>query len=138
MSIPAESDAERKAANQSIGELFSEVSNDLSLLMRQEVELAKVEIQDSARRAGKGVGMLSGAGLAGYFALFFLTVAVCWGLAQFIGLGWSALVVAVIYAIVAAVLAFSGKKQLESVKGAPQTIETAKQIPEALKPEERP
>lgn len=124
------------APKQSIGELLSEVSRDFSTLMRQEVELAKAEVKESATRAGKGAGMLGGAGVAGHMALLFLTIAVWWGLGELIGWGWSAVIIAVIYAIVAAVLATQGRKQLKSVQGAPQTAETVKKIPEALKPEE--
>ena len=48
----------------SVGEAFSEVAADLSTLMRQEVELAKAELRQSATRAGKGAGMLAGAGVS--------------------------------------------------------------------------
>ncbi|MDX6326082.1 MAG: hypothetical protein QOK15_2436, partial [Nocardioidaceae bacterium] len=51
----------------SIGGLVSDISADISTLMRQEVALAKAEIQDSAKKAGKGAGMLAGAGVAGHF-----------------------------------------------------------------------
>lgn len=129
-------DATGGPPKQSIGELLSEVSRDFSTLMRQEVELAKAEVKESATRAGKGAGMLGGAGVAGHMALLFLTIAVWWGLGELIGWGWSAVIIAIIYAIVAAVLATQGRKQLKSVQGAPQTAETVKKIPEALKPEE--
>lgn len=136
MSIPAQPDpVEQKAVNNSLGELLSEVSNDLSTLIRQETELAKAELRESAKRAGKGAGMMGGAGLAGYLALLFLTIAIWMGLALLVGLGWSALIIAVVYGVVAAILFFSGKKKLETVEGAPQTVETTKQIPDALKPD---
>ena len=57
--------------------------------MRQEVELAKAELRESATRAGKGAGMFGGAGLAGYFVLLFLSIAVWWGLGDHLGRGWS-------------------------------------------------
>lgn len=135
MSIPAQDPVEQKAENSSLGQLLSEVSNDLSTLIRQETELAKAELRQSAKKAGKGAGMLGGAALTGYLALLFLTIAVWMGLALLVGLGWSALIIAIVYAIVAAVLFFAGKKKLESVEGAPRTVETTKQIPEALKPD---
>ena len=72
--------------------------------MRQELELAKAELQQSASRAGKGAGMLGGAAVAGYFVLLFLSVALWWAIGSATGLGWSALIVAVIWAIIAAVL----------------------------------
>ncbi|GAP56515.1 hypothetical protein AHiyo6_30800 [Arthrobacter sp. Hiyo6] len=94
-----------KADNASLGELLGDVTKDLSTLMRQEVELAKAELKQSASRAGKGSGMLAGAGVAGHFVLLFLSLALWWALGTMMGLGWSAVVVAVIWAIIAAILA---------------------------------
>jgi hypothetical protein len=117
----------------SVGELIAEITQDLSDLVRQEAELAKAEIRQSASRTGKGAGMLGGAGLAGYLVLLFLSIALWWGLGNEIGRGWSALVVALLWAVVAAVLAMVGRKKLKEVRGIPRTTETAKQIPDALK-----
>jgi len=117
----------------SVGQLLGEISGDLSTLMRQEVELAKSEIRQSATRAGKGSGMLAGAAVGGHMVLLFLSIALWWGLGNAIGRGWSALVVAVIWAIIAAILALMGKSQLKSVQGLPKTTDTAKKIPDALK-----
>ena len=69
----------------SLGELFGEVSKDLSELVRQELALAKAEATQTATRAGKGVGMFAGAALGGYFVLLFLSVAGWWGLGDAIG-----------------------------------------------------
>jgi hypothetical protein len=116
-----------------VGELFADISRDLSTLVRQEMELAKVEMRESATRAGKGAGMLAGAGVAGHFVLLFLSIAGWWGLGNVIGRGWSALVVAVVWAIIAAVLAARGRREMKQVKGIPQTTQTAREIPDALK-----
>ncbi len=129
-----ETPAEEKAEHTSLGDLLGDVSRDVSTLMRQEVALAKAEIKESATLAGKGAGMLAGAGVAGHFVLLFLSVAVWWAIGSLTGLGWAALIVAVIWAIIAAILAVVGKKNLKSVKGAPQTAETVKEIPQTLKP----
>ncbi|MEA3552183.1 phage holin family protein, partial [Pseudarthrobacter sp. C1] len=69
------SEAHLKAENASLGELLGDVTRDLSTLMRQEVELAKAELKQSATKAGKGSGMLAGAGVAGHFVLVFLSLA---------------------------------------------------------------
>lgn len=131
--------AEEKAANSSLGELLSDVTADLSTLMRQELELAKAEATQSAKRAGRGAGLYAGAGVAGHFVLLFLSIALWWALGAYaIGLGWSAVVVAVIWAIIAAVLASRAKKDLQSVKGMPRTADSVKKIPESLKPSEEP
>ncbi|MFG6402833.1 phage holin family protein [Microbacterium sp. P04] len=125
--------SEQKAANQSLGELLGEVTGDLSTLMRQELALAKAELSQSASRAGKGAGLLGGAGYAALMAVFFLTVALWWALGLLVGLGWSAVIVAVLWGIVAAVLYQSGRKKLKEVQGAPKTVETIKRIPDAVK-----
>jgi hypothetical protein len=130
------SEAHMKADNASLGELLGDVTRDLSTLMRQEVELAKAEAKQSASRAGKGAGMLAGAGVGGHFVLLFLSLALMWALGAIMPLGWSALIVAVVWAIIAAVLASIGRKELKQIKGLPQTGETLSEIPPTLKPGE--
>jgi hypothetical protein len=109
------------------------VAEDLSTLMRQEVELAKAEIRQSATRAGKGAGMLAGAGLGGYMVALFVSVAAWWGIGDSTGHGWSALIVAAIWLIIAAILGLFGRRALTAVSGAPRTVQTAKKIPDALR-----
>ena len=108
--------AHAKADSTSLGDLLGEVTRDMSTLMRQEVELAKVEAKQSATRAGKGAGMLAGAGVAGHFVLLFLSLALWWALGELMGLGWAGVVVAVIWGIVAAVLASIGRKELNATE----------------------
>jgi hypothetical protein len=118
----------------SIGQLFGEISKDLSTLMRQEIALAKAEATQSAKKAGKGAGMFAGAGYAGHLTVLFLSFALWWALGYlFDNLAWAALVVAVIWGIVAAVLALRGKKEIKQVQGVPQTADTVKKIPDALR-----
>ncbi|MCO4238253.1 phage holin family protein [Pseudarthrobacter raffinosi] len=133
---PPPSAAHAKADNTSLGDLLGEVTRDLSTLMRQEVELAKAELKESASKAGRGGGMLAGAGVAGHFVLLFLSIALWIALGELMGLGWSAVVVAVIWGVIAAVLASIGRKELKTVRGMPQTAETLQEIPPTLKPGE--
>jgi hypothetical protein len=126
--------AHAKAETNSLGDLLGDVTRDLSTLMRQELELAKAEAKQSATKAGKGGGMLAGAGVAGHFVLLFLSIALWYALGELMGLGWSAVVVALIWGIIAAVLASTGKKELNAIKGMPQTVETVQEIPPTLKP----
>ena len=128
--------AEIKAENESLGDLLSQVTKDISVLMRHEVELAKAALKETGTRAGKGAGMLGGAGVAGHFVLLFLSLALWALIAGWIGWAWSGLIVAVIWAIIAAILYSVGRKQLKTVEGMPQTAESVKQIPETLKPSE--
>jgi len=67
-------------------------------------------------------------------AVFFLSVALWWALGYLVGNAWSAVIVAIIWAIVALILYLVGRRQLETVKGVPQTVATVKEIPETLKP----
>ena len=131
---PLPTAAHAKAETSSLGDLLGEVTRDMSTLMRQEVELAKVELKQSATRAGKGAGMLAGAGVAGHFVLLFLSLALWWALGDVMGLGWSGVVVAIIWGVVAAILAAIGRKELNAIKGMPQTAETLQEIPPTLKP----
>jgi hypothetical protein len=126
--------ARAKADTSSLGDLLGDVTRDMSTLMRQEVELAKVELKQSATRAGKGAGMFAGAGVAGHFVLLFLSLGLWWALGDLMGLGWSAVVIAVVWGIAAAILAALGRKELNAIKGMPQTAETLQEIPPTLKP----
>lgn len=121
------------SSSRSLGELLSEVTEDLSTLMRQEVALAKAEATQSAKRAGKGVGMFVGAVIAAHFVLLFLSIALWWGLGDSLGHGWSALIVAVLWGVVGAVLYLVGKKALAEVRGLDRTTETVAKIPNAIK-----
>ncbi|MBT1635412.1 phage holin family protein [Clavibacter tessellarius] len=126
--------SEEKAATTSLGDLLGNVTKDVSTLMRQEIALAKAEISDSAKKAGKGAGLLGGAGYAGLMAVFFLSVALMVGLGYlFDDQAWGAVVVAVIWAVIGLVMYLQGRKQLRTVQGAPRTAESVKKIPEAMK-----
>ena len=112
----------------SVGSLVSEVTRDLTALFRQELELAKAEIKEEVAKAGKGAGLLGGAGFAGYLLLLFLSLALMFGLWAWMPLGWAALIVAVLWGIVAAVLYTRGRRSLAEVSPKPErTIETMKE-----------
>lgn len=132
--VPPPVGTDEAAGRPSLGDLISAATQDLSLLLRQEVELAKAELAQSAKRAGAGGGMLAGAGVAGHFVLLFASLALWWALP--IGKAWSAVVVALIWGVVAAVLAARGRHELRRIQGAPRTAETVKKIPNALKGDE--
>jgi len=134
---PLEQDAE-PGRTPSLGELVSDIAQDLSTLMRQEVELAKAELRQSAKQAGKGAGLLGGAGIAGHLVLVFVSVAAWWGIGDYTGHGWSALIVAAVWAVIAAVLATVGRRELAETPGAPRTAATVKRIPDALKGHDAP
>ncbi|MGY1619396.1 phage holin family protein [Geodermatophilus sp. SYSU D00691] len=119
----------------SVGQLIGEVTKDLSVLMRQELELAKAELKVEAKKAGQGAGMFGAAGFAGYMLLLFLSIALWWALENVMDAGLAALIVAIIWGIVAAVTYSMGRKKFRQVNPKPErTVETLQQVPSALKP----
>lgn len=117
----------------SIGSVLGDITANISTLMQQEVALAKAELRQSSTQAGKGAGLFAGAAVAGLLLLVFISLSAMWGLGQFIENQWSSLVVAVVWAIVAVVLALAGKKELERIRGLKNTTETLSKVPNALK-----
>ena len=127
-------DARPSVSGTSVGELIGEVTSDLSTLMRQELELAKAELKVEAAKTGKAAGMLGGAGFAGYMVALFLSIALWWALANGMDEGWAALIVAVIWAVIGAVLFVLGRKRMRDVNPKPErTVQTLKEVPDALK-----
>jgi ABC-type multidrug transport system fused ATPase/permease subunit len=116
------------SADTSLGDLINRLTTDLSRLMRAELALAKAETKEEALRAGRGAGLLAGAGVGANLALTFISLAVMFALGAVMDLGWAALIVAVVWAVVAAVLGGSGRKAVRTVRPTlPQTTETLKE-----------
>ncbi len=114
-------------SDKSLGELVSTATRELSALVRNEVQLAKVEIKQEVTAAGKGAGLLGGAGFLGVLALVFLSVSAAYGISWLgVPLGCAFFTVGALYAIAAAVLALTGKKNLQKVGPPEKTIETVK------------
>jgi hypothetical protein len=112
----------------SLGELFSHLTSDLTAIVRDEMQLAKVELKEEVGRAGRAGGLLGGAAFAGYMVVVTLSFALAWGLAEVMAVGWAFLIVAVIWSVVGAFLYLRGREQLDTVKLVPeQTVETLKE-----------
>ena len=122
-------------SERSFGELMGDVSQDLSTLVRQELELAKAELTEQAAQAGKAGGMFAGSAVAGHMVLLFLSIAAWWGLSNVMDGGWAALIVAAVWAVVAAVLYVTGRSRWSQVRGLKRTVETVKDIPGAMRPD---
>jgi len=71
----------------SLGDLFSDLSRETTTLVRQEVQLAKAELTQSATEVARGIGMLLAGGAIAYAGLLFLLLAIVFGLIQ---AGWDA------------------------------------------------
>jgi xanthine/uracil permease len=113
----------------SLGDLFSDLSRETTTLVRQEVQLAKAELTQSATEAARGIGMLVAGGAVAYAGLFFLLLAIVFGL---IDAGWdawlSALVVGLVVVAIGAVLVLRARESLKPANLAPQkTVETLKE-----------
>jgi hypothetical protein len=122
------SDGTQQHDDRSLGQIVSDVAQDLSTLVRQELDLAKTEVKQEAGRAGRGVGLLGGAGVAGHLALIFVSLCAVFVLNDAVPLEIAALIVAVVWAIVAAVLAQIGKKALDRTNPAlPETQRSLKE-----------
>ncbi len=102
---------------QSLGSLVSGVTEDLSTLVRGEIELAKTELRDSAKTAASGSGMLIGAAVMGFLGLIFLLLTLAWVLVQ-LGLPtWAGFgIVTLLLILLTVALGLFGKKRLEAVK----------------------
>jgi hypothetical protein len=111
-----------------MGDLLKQLAQETSTLVRQEMELAKAEVSEKGRQAGKGVGMFGAAGIVGLLALGALTAAAILALDLAVA-GWlAALIVAAVWAATAGLLALAGKGRVqEATPPAPQTVETVKE-----------
>lgn len=101
------------ASQASIAELVQQLSEQTSLLARQEVELAKAELTEKGKRAGIGVGMFGGAGVFVFYALGALTAAAILGLSKAVAAWAAALIVAAVLGVLAGILALQGKNKVE-------------------------
>jgi MFS family permease len=113
----------------SMGELFKDLSAETSTLIRQEMALAKAELSEKGKEAGKGAGLFGGAGVVGLLAGGALTAAIIALLDKAMDLWLAALIVAVVYGAIAAVLAMRGKQEIQ--QAAPpvpeQTVDSVKE-----------
>jgi hypothetical protein len=111
-----------------IGELVNELSSQTSTLIRKELELARAELQQKGKVAGKGAGMLGGAAIAALLTAGALTAALIALLDKAVAMWIAALIVMALWAIVALVLGRAGQKSLQrATPPAPQTVETVKE-----------
>jgi Putative Actinobacterial Holin-X, holin superfamily III len=114
--------------DRSIGELVGDLSQQTSTLVRKEIDLARAELQEKGKVAGKGVGMLAGAGAAGLLALGALSAGLIALLDKATATWVAALIVMALWAVVAAALARAGQSALKrATPPVPQTVETVKE-----------
>ncbi|MFW5943089.1 MAG: phage holin family protein [Chloroflexota bacterium] len=118
----------------SLGELFDELTAEARTLVRQEVQLAKLEMSEKARDAGRDVTFLIMGGAVAYAGLLALVYAAILGLGEVVGNGWSALIVGVVVAGIGYLLLQKGLSDLKRVDPVPQrTLETLREDQEWMK-----
>ena len=103
------------ADGRSLGEVVGDIANDLTTLVKQEIELAKTEAKTEAAKAGKGVGLFGGAGIAGHLALLFLSLTLMFLLDSWMHTALAALLVTLLWVVAAAVMALVGRRELKSM-----------------------
>ena len=114
--------------DRSLGQIVGDISQNLSALVRQELDLAKTELRQEAKTAGMGLGMLAGAALTGLLVLIFLSWALTWLLDNWMPVELAALITALVWAVVTGVLAGTGRKKLQQASPQlPQTQQTLKE-----------
>ena len=125
--------------DRSLGELLKQLSHETTQLVHQELELAKAELTQKGKQAGAGAGLFGGAGAIGLAALGALTACFILALNAVMPAWLAALIVAVVYGIIAFVLVKQGQAKMKAA--APpvpeQTIETVKEDVEWAKTQMR-
>jgi uncharacterized membrane protein YqjE len=122
---------------QSIGHAVAEISEKASLLVREEIELAKTEISQKATRLGKGAAVAAAAGVFAFLGLIMLMHTIAWFLAWLIGdeIFWGFLITTAFFFLIAGIAAFIGIRWIK--RGAPPTpdmaIDEAKKIRETVR-----
>jgi len=114
--------------DRSLGELFAELSRQTSTLIRQEVALAKAEMKEKGKEAGKDIGMMAAGGALAYAGLLALIAAIIIALANVVAWWLSALIVGIVVVAIGALMIQRGMSALKESGVAPeQTIETLKE-----------
>ena len=113
----------------SLGELFGKLSNETSTLIRQEMELARAEMTEKGKEAGKGAGLFGGAGAVGLLGAGALTAGIILLLDLAIAAWLAAILVGLVYVGVAALLGLKGRDRMQAASPPvpEQTVETVKE-----------
>ncbi|MEI5672819.1 MULTISPECIES: phage holin family protein [unclassified Nocardioides] len=118
----------RRVDERSLGEIVGDVATDLSTLIKQEMDLAKVELKEEVGKAGKGAGLLGGAGVAAVMVLLFLSLTVMFAIDEGLPRWAAALIVTAAWGLAAALLAVTGRTALK--KSNPQLPKTQQTLKE--------
>jgi uncharacterized membrane protein YqjE len=127
-SAPAPGSSAAPGETRSLGEIVGDIATNMSTLVKQEIDLAKSEMKQEVSKVGKGAGIFGGAALAGLLTLFFVSFALAYLLDNWMPVELAALIVAVLWGVVAAVLVMVGRRNLkEANPQLPTTQQTLKE-----------
>jgi uncharacterized membrane protein affecting hemolysin expression len=116
------------SSTRSLGEIVGDITQDMSTLVRQEMDLATSEMKREVAKLGKGAGMFGGAGATGYLTLIFLSLALTYLLDNWMPIELAALIVALLWGVVTAVLALKGRQEIKNANPElPVTQQTLKE-----------
>ena len=131
--VPSASDADP-----SIGRLVAGIQQDLTILVRGEIELAQAELRQSVAQGGLGGGLIGAAAFLVLLAVVLGSIALAYGLVA-LGLhpGWAFLIVAGFYLLLAGALGLLGRNRLGHVRGPERVQKVAARVMQALRPRSR-
>jgi hypothetical protein len=119
-----------------IGRLVSDASRDVSSLIRNEIKLAKTEVQLSVKAGGTGIALFAAAGFFAVMSLIMLSVAIAYFInwnGHGLSLHWAFLIVFGFYLLVAALLGYIGLRKVKKVRAPEKAIAQAQETKQILK-----
>jgi uncharacterized membrane protein YqjE len=121
--------------DRSVGELVQQLSRQTSTLVRQELRLGQIELQEKGKHAGKGAGMFGGAGVVALYGVGALVAAAIIGLGTLLEPWIAAVIVGVVLLLIAGIVALAGRKQVrQATPPVPeQALESAKRDVDEVK-----
>jgi uncharacterized membrane protein YqjE len=119
--------------DRSVGSLVRDAASEVSLLLRKEVELARLEVREDVVHAKATAARFGVTAFAGYLAAVLLSFAACWGLAEVMPTGAAFATVGVFYLVVAGVAFLAARSRMRQVNPPEETVRTLKEDVEWLR-----
>jgi hypothetical protein len=120
---------------QSLGSLVAEASNQISMLVRSEIELAKAELRFDAKRVGMAGGLFAAAAFMAHLCLILLSFTIAFVLQMWLPTWASFLIVTIFYLVVAGLLVYIGIRRLKGLNGMKRTTRSLKGLKEIAQPD---
>ena len=127
-SIPLRDTGVTQPGQDSIGTLISNATEQVSTLVRGEIELAKAEVVGEVKKGAIGGGMFAVAGVIALYSTFFLFFALAEMLASWMHRGWAFLIVFLIMLALAGLIAFLGFRNLKKIKAPERTVQSVNEL----------